>query len=211
MLTYDKGNVDRYGGRRKLYDDGETQVYGRKHRYVGDDGRVYTATDEPSPRTGLVTRPIATTVQGQPALVAERGPEIVIGRETTQAIMMNEPELLQHLIDIDRNRSLAGSYSAMAARTAFDEGNVGAMADGRGLTADNSQLSTVNSQLDTTDRETRLAAALEQSNAALRENAAAMLAVREQLRQPVHINMYGESGLRKQLQKADRTMSRYDG
>lgn len=204
MLTYDKGNVDRFGGRRKLYDDGETQVYGRKHRYVGDDGRVYTATDEPSPRTGLVTRPIATTVQGQPALVAERGPEIVIGRETTQAIMMNEPELLQHLIDIDRNRSLAGSYSAMAARAAFDEGNVGAMADGRGLTADNSQL-------DTTDRETRLAAALEQSNAALRENAAAMLAVREQLRQPVHINMYGESGLRKQLQKADRTMSRYDG
>jgi hypothetical protein len=78
------------------------------------------------------------------------------------------------------------------------------MADGRGLTADNSQL-------DTTDRETRLAAALEQSNAALRENAAAMLAVREQLKQPVHINMYGESGLRQSLRKADRTMSRYDG
>jgi len=213
MLTYDKGNVDRFGGRRKLYDDGETQVYGRKHRYVGDDGRVYTATDEPSPRTGLVTRPIATTVQGQPALVAERGPEIVIGRETTQAIMMNEPELLQHLIDIDRNRSLAGSYSAMAARAAFDEGNVGSMAAGSvsGGTASETAAPDASASGDTADRETRLAAALEQSNAALRENAAALLAVREQLKQPVHINMYGESGLRQSLRKADRTMSRYDG
>ena len=210
MLTYDKGNVDRFGGRRKLYDDGETQVYGRKHRYVGDDGRVYTATDEPSPRTGLVTRPIATTVQGQPALVAERGPEIVIGRETTQAIMMNEPELLQHLIDIDRNRSLAGSYSAMAARAAFDEGTAPLNPPSRG-TDGAATVSDASASGETTDRETRLAAALEQSNAALRENASAMLAVREQLKQPVHINMYGETGLRKQLQKADRTMSRYDG
>lgn len=210
MLTYDKGNVDRFGGRRKLYDDGETQVYGRKHRYVGDDGRVYTATDEPSPRTGLVTRPIATTVQGQPALVAERGPEIVIGRETTQAIMMNEPELLQHLIDIDRNRSLAGNYSAMAARAVFDEGTAPLNPPSRG-TDGTATVSDASASGDTADRESRLAAALEQSNAALRENAAAMLAVREQLKQPVHINMYGETGLRKLLQKADRTMSRYDG
>jgi hypothetical protein len=76
MLTYDKGNVQ---------------------RFIGQDGKVYTATEEPAPKDGLVKHPIATTVQGQSALVAENGPEIVIGRETTRAIQMNEPELIRYL------------------------------------------------------------------------------------------------------------------
>lgn len=81
MLTYDKGNVQ---------------------RFVGQDGKVYTATEEPAPKDGLITHPIATTVQGQPALVAENGPEIVVGRKTTQAIMMNEPGLIRYLANYER-------------------------------------------------------------------------------------------------------------
>lgn len=117
MLTYDRGNVDRFAGRRKLYDDGETQVYGPR-RYLGEDGKVYTATAEPAPKDGLVTHPIATTVQGQPALVAENGPEIVIGRKTTKAIMMNEPELIRYL----------ANYQQHGARRLFDSGNVQSVA-----------------------------------------------------------------------------------
>ena len=93
MLTYDKGNVQ---------------------RFIGQDGKVYTATEEPAPHDGLITHPIATTVQGQPALVAERGPEIVIGRETTRAIMMNEPELIRYL----------ANYQQQGSRRLYDGGNM---------------------------------------------------------------------------------------
>lgn len=82
MLTYDKGNVQ---------------------RFIGQDGKVYTAVEEARPKDGLITHPIATTVQGQPALVAENGPEIVVGRKTTQAIMMNEPELIRYLANYQQH------------------------------------------------------------------------------------------------------------
>ena len=98
MLTYDEGNVK---------------------RFIGQDGKVYTATEEARPKDGLVTHPIATTVQGQPALVAENGPEIVVGRRTTQAIMMNEPELIKYLANYER-------YSG---RRLFDTGNISDYSD----------------------------------------------------------------------------------
>ena len=91
MLTYDAGNIQ---------------------HFIGQDGRVYAASVEPAPRDGLITHPIATTVQGQPALVAEKGPEIVLGRETTRAIMMNEPELISYL----------ANYQQHGGRRLFDEG-----------------------------------------------------------------------------------------
>ena len=73
--------------------------------FVGTDGHVYNARQSAMPQgTALVTSPIATTVNGQPSLVAERGPEIVIGRRTTRHIMLNEPGLLQHLAALDRRR-----------------------------------------------------------------------------------------------------------
>ena len=111
MLTYDEGNVK---------------------RFVGQDGKVYTATEEARPKDGLVTHPIATTVQGQPALVAENGPEIVVGRRTTQAIMMNEPELIKYLANYDRH----GGRGYLA----YDGGNIEQAAspqpsDTNGLTA----------------------------------------------------------------------------
>lgn len=124
MLTYDRGNVSSYAAslsqqkRPLLYDDGTTQVYGQKRRFIGQDGRVYTATEEPQPKDGLITHPIATTVQGQPALVAEKGPEIVIGRETTKAIMMNEPQLIKYLADYRKTGGFAGGWRP------YDSGNV---------------------------------------------------------------------------------------
>ena len=92
MLTYDEGNVS---------------------SYVGTDGHVYNARRATLPQgTSLVTSPIATTVNGQPSLVGELGPEIVIGRKTTRHIMMNEPGLLQHLAMLDRHRN-AARYSTL--------------------------------------------------------------------------------------------------
>ena len=187
MLTYDKGNVDKFAGRRKLYDDGETQVYGRR-RYLGEDGKVYTATEEAAPKDGLVTHPIATTVQGQPALVAENGPEIVIGRETTKAIMMNEPELIRYLANYQKN---GGGYRP------YDSGNLGSeelgMKSEEFATADNGQSLMLNGQL------------LE-----------VMQGVLYYLQHPVRpkIDMYshgGEDGLYDSMKKATAFMGRYGG
>ena len=98
MLTYDEGNVQ---------------------TVVGDDGRVYRAREQQSLPEGvsMVTEPIATRVNGQQALVGERGPEIVIGRRTTRAIQMNRPDLLRDLAMIDRG------ITTRKVRT-FDEGNI---------------------------------------------------------------------------------------
>ena len=99
MLTYDSGNVQDL------------------RPFVGNDGSLYWATENNKPHDGvsLLTQPTATTINGHPSLVAENGPELVIGRETTQAMMMNNPQLLKALVNYDRN------YSG---RRAFDTGNI---------------------------------------------------------------------------------------
>lgn len=99
MLTYDSGNVQDL------------------RPFVGNDGSLYWATEDSKPHNGvsLLTQPTATTINGQPSLVAENGPELVIGRETTQAMMMNNPQLLKALVNYDRN------YSG---RRAYDNGNI---------------------------------------------------------------------------------------
>lgn len=99
MLTYDSGNVQDL------------------RPFVGNDGSLYWATEDDKPHNGvsLLTQPTATTINGRPSLVAENGPELVIGRETTQAMMMNNPQLLKALVNYDRN------YSG---RRAYDTGNI---------------------------------------------------------------------------------------
>ena len=99
MLTYDSGNVQDL------------------RPFVGDDGSLYWATEDNKPHEGvsLLTQPTATTINGQRALVAENGPELVIGRETTRAMMMNNPQLMKALVNYDRN------YSG---RRAYDAGNI---------------------------------------------------------------------------------------
>jgi hypothetical protein len=98
MLTYDQGNL--------------------KQMYLGNDGKLYAAKSEEQLPTGIVTQPVATTINGQPSLVGERGPELVVGRETTAAMMQNAPQLLQALLDYDKNRRLS-------ALPAYDRGNIG--------------------------------------------------------------------------------------
>ena len=107
MLTYDSGNVQAFRGVM----DGQT------YPVVGNDGNVYAAKDGGELSTGLVRDPITTLINGQPALVAERGPEMVIGRETTAAMMMARPDLLTEIVKFDRYRS------GMTYR-AYDSGNV---------------------------------------------------------------------------------------
>jgi len=201
MLTYDKGNVDRFAGRRKLYDDGETQVYGRR-RYLGEDGKVYTATAEPTPKDGLVTHPIATTVQGQPALVAENGPEIVIGRETTKAIMMNEPELIRYLANYQQHGGSQG-YSTARGLAAYDSGNVGTVL--AGSASENQQ----QNGSDPAAERQALINRLDRSDALMEQ-------VLYFLQNPIapEIAMYdtgGKKGLRSKMKEADRFMARYDG
>lgn len=99
MLTYDSGNIQDL------------------RPFVGNDGSLYWATEDSKPHNGvsLLTQPTATTINGQRALVAENGPELVIGRETTRAMMMNNPQLMKALVNYDRN------YSG---RRAYDAGNI---------------------------------------------------------------------------------------
>lgn len=99
MLTYDSGNVQDL------------------RPFVGNDGSLYWAAEDSNPHNGvsLLTRPTATSINGHPSLVAEKGPELVIGRETTQAMMMKNPQLLKALVNYDRN------YSG---RHAYDAGNI---------------------------------------------------------------------------------------
>ena len=204
MLTYDKGNVERFAGRRLLYDDGTTQVYGRR-RYIGQDGKVYTATEEPAPKDGLVTHPIATTVQGQPALVAERGPEIVIGRETTKAIMMNEPQLIKYLADYGKTGGFAGGYRP------FDSGNINgqwSMVNGQSSMVNgqssmvNGQSSMVNGQLSPDDARA-LVAAIGTFNQTVQQM--------QQKGIPCYINKYGRGGLIDEVKSGMKFMSKYEG
>lgn len=124
MLTYDSGNVQAFRG----VEDGKT------YPVVGNDGKVYAAKDGGKLETGLVKDPITTLVNGQPALVAEKGPEMVIGRETTAAMMMARPDLLAEIVKFDKNRS-GQTYRA------YDSGNVQEIATASIGSADGNALS----------------------------------------------------------------------
>lgn len=109
MLTYDSGNV-------QSVSSGNATV-----SVAADDGRTYNAHVAPAlpAGVGVVNSPLATLVNGQPAIVGERGPEIVIGRETTRAIMQYRPDLLQGLISYDKHFSNGGGRYR-----AHDSGNI---------------------------------------------------------------------------------------
>lgn len=164
MLTYDSGNVQDL------------------KPFVGDDGEVYWANEQAQKRSGvsLLTKPTATTVNGQPSLVAEKGPEIVIGRETTQAMMMNNPSLLKALVNYDAN------YSGR--RAMYDNGNVSAF----GAPA-------------TTSATDGLIANNAASNVALMQAINVLVA---RLNEPINasINMYGKGNLYESMNKANQFM-----
>lgn len=165
MLTYDSGNVQDL------------------RPFVGDDGSLYWATEDNKPHEGvsLLTRPTATTINGQPSLVAENGPELVIGRETTQAMMMNNPQLLKALVNYDRN------YSG---RRAYDNGNI----------AETSP--TIAAGASATDEMVSASAA---TNIALLQAVNTLL---QRLEQPIEakIDMYGHGKLYDSMTKANQFM-----
>lgn len=166
MLTYDSGNVQ---GLRP---------------YVADTGEIFMAREDNARHGGvnLLTTPTATTINGQPSLVAENGPEIVIGRETTRAMMLNSPQLLKALVDFDRN------YSGRSVRRTFDGGNVAESADlsGASLPGD-------------------LIASNVAANAALLQAANALL---KRLSEPIpaKIDMFGHGNLYDSMNKATKFM-----
>ena len=178
MLTYDSGNVQDL------------------KPFVADNGEVYWAKEDDGKQmqgVKMLTTPTATTVNGQPSLVAERGPEIVIGRETTHAMMMNNPGLLKALVNYDRNYSGRNS-----ARRAFDDGNVGDVL-AAGTQAGNGNLSPGASAAGD------LVSASIASNAALLQAVNALI---QRLNEPINakINMYGRDGLHDSLNKANQFM-----
>lgn len=176
MLTYDNGNVQDL------------------KPFVADNGEVYWAKEDDGKQmqgVKMLTSPTATTVNGQPSLVAEKGPEIVIGRETTHAMMMNNPGLLKALVNYDSNYSGRNSV-----RRAFDNGNVGDIL-AAGTQGSNGNLSSGASAAD------GLLAASAASNAALLQAVNALI---QRLNQPINakINMYGRDGLHDSLNKANQ-------
>ncbi len=178
MLTYDSGNVQDL------------------KPFVADNGEVYWAKEDDGKQmqgVKMLTSPTATTVNCQPSLVAERGPEIVIGRETTHAMMMNNPGLLKALVNYDRNYSGRNS-----ARRAFDNGNVGDVF-AAGTQAGNGNLSSGASAADD------LVSASIASNAALLQAVNALI---QRLNEPINakINMFGRGELYDSLNKANQFM-----
>lgn len=178
MLTYDSGNVQDL------------------KPFVADNGEVYWAKEDDGKQmqgVKMLTSPTATTVNGQPSLVAEKGPEIVIGRETTHAMMMNNPGLLKALVNYDQNYSGRNS-----ARRAFDSGNV-CDVFAAGTQGGNGNLSSGASAAD------GLLAASAASNAALLQAVNALI---QRLNEPINakINMYGRDGLHDSLNKANQFM-----
>ncbi len=165
MLTYDKGNVQ---------------------RFIGQDGKVYTATEEPQPKDGLVTHPIATTVQGQPALLAENGPEIVIGRQTTRAIQMNEPELIKYLATYEQ-------HGGRGYRP-YDTGNIQDVPVSGGSASSNNDGNTNE--------------AMQHTLTALNETVALL---QKEIAKGIGVNMFGHNGLYENMNKANNFMKKYGG
>lgn len=169
MLTYDSGNVQ------------------DMKPFVGNNGEIYWAREQDKPQSGvnLLTTPTATTINGQRALVAENGPELVIGRETTKAMMMNNPSLLKALVNYDANYS-----GRNAARWTFDAGN---------LVESLGNLSLGASATDGLIADSRAA------NIAL---ITAINTLMQRLDQPIHakIDMYGRGNLYDSMSKANQFM-----
>ena len=177
MLTYDSGNVQAFKG----------AIDKKTYPVVGDDGNVYAAEPTDQLVTGLLTKPITTMVNGQPSLIAERGPEMIIGRETTQALMMSRPDIISQIVEFDRNRS------GMAYR-AYDNGNVGQVVGD----------STVGATAATNGD-------MQQLLATLQAIAPAMAAFTKQIQQPINaqIKGYGSGSISEFNTKSQKFLKKY--
>lgn len=180
MLTYDSGNVEAFSG----------AIDKQTYPVVGNDGKVYAAKPTDQLVTGLLTEPVATTINGVPSLVAERGPEMIIGRETTQALMMARPDIISEIVKFDRSHS-GRTYKA------YDSGNVSDVVGDLST----SSVSTPQQQAMQAD----LADVIDTMQAMM----PAMQAFVRQLQQPLKtsINMYGTGGLYDSMNRANKFMN----
>lgn len=165
MLTYDNGNVQDL---KPFFDK---------------DGNMYWATeDHKNQHSGisLYDTPTATTINGKPSLVAENGPELVIGRETTASMMQNNPALLKALYLYDKNHS---------GRIAYDRGNIAEAGASFATVPDASASGSVIIQRDP-------------------EMLALMSALLQRLNEPIKakIDMYGRGNLYDSMNKASAFM-----
>ena len=204
MLTYDSGNVQSVSGGSPAGNSSPSgyapsaspggsgapagAVGGDRTPVLGSDGYVYQARQVPQLQTGLVTSPIATMVNGQPSLVGERGPEMVIGRETTAAMQMARPDLLAAIVKFDKNYSNGHAY-----RT-YDEGNLSDFA----TVPDGSP-----SGEGTLTKED-----IDGLRSTLSEFTAVMLAIK---RNGLHVNKYGRGGIAQESQDGANFMRRNSG
>lgn len=168
LLTYDSGNVQ---------------------SVLGSDGHVYSARVGGVNGSGIVSVPTLTNVGGQAALVGEQGPEIVIGRATTRAMMQDNPALLAGLVQFDK------MYSGRGFRT-YAGGNVQQYgANGEQLTPEEQeaqQMERIMSVVSAT-----LMPALEGMTRAMNASNRTTAALNERLKLPFNtiINKYGKGGL----------------
>lgn len=165
MLTYDAGNVQDFSP------------------YVSENGSLYWAKDDDGKQhhgVNLLSVPTATSINGRPSLVAENGPEIVIGRETTKAMMIDEPQLFKTLVNFDRNHS---------GRRAYDAGNV---ADAAAIVSDSAAHDGAGVSISGAD-----AVLLQAVNALL-----------QRLNEPIEakIDMYGRGKLYDSMKRANQFM-----
>lgn len=69
-----------------------------KYPVIGaDDGILYHAAMGGEPTTGMISHPTLLNLSGGPALVGEKGPEVIIDGNTVRRIQINAPELLRDI------------------------------------------------------------------------------------------------------------------
>lgn len=168
MLTYDSGNVQ---------------------SVLGSDGHVYSARVGGVNGSGIVSVPTLTNVGGQAALVGEQGPEIVIGRATTRAMMQNNPALLAGLVQFDK------MYSGRGFRT-YAGGNVQQYgANGQSLTPEEQEAQQMERMMSIVTA--TLMPTLEGMTHAMQASNRTTAALQERLNRPINatINKFGRGGL----------------
>ena len=168
MLTYDSGNVQ---------------------SVLGSDGHLYSARVGGVNGSGIVSVPTLTNVGGQAALVGEQGPEIVIGRATTRAMMQNNPALLAGLVQFDK------MYSGRGFRT-YAGGNVQSYgANGQPLTPEEQEAQQMERMMSIVTA--TLMPTLEGMTRAMQASNRTTAALQERLNRPINatINKFGRGGL----------------
>jgi hypothetical protein len=153
-----------------------------KYPVLGNDGEVYEAKYESRLKTGVYT--------GGPrfAIFSEKKPEMVVDGNTTEQLMLNEPEVYQHIMDLANHRR------RQRALPTYAEGYYPAM------------VPTGNDASGGTDT----AGTDASTQRMLAQVGAALSLLTERLNEPItaSVDPYGKKGAVNQLNKAQKFMQR---